>query len=831
MFDDDEEKPALELEAVPHEEQEEADDQATEAALDAAAILGTVQKADDQPLPEVAVALPINQRPIFPLMTLPLVIPSGPLADAVVQAVKEHDGHVAFFMTKNILEDGADYTIDDLYEMGSLARILKHKVHEDGNVQVFVHVLARFQRLEEVSHKEILLIHGKPIKPQVDRDDPQIRALVMGIVSALKQLIAYNPVFEDEIKVVLANFNNLDGPGRLTDLAASLTTAKREDVQAVLDIVQLVPRMEKVLVLLAKETELAQLKNKIAEQINTQVDEHQRKFFLNEQLKAIKAELGIETDEKSLELGKLHEAFMDRRQHMSEEAIEVVETELEKLRLIEPGSAEYGVARGRLEWIIDLPWGITSEDNHDLTALRAGLDADHFGLEDIKERIIEFCAVRSLKPDKAGGIITLVGPPGTGKTSIGVSIAKQLGREFYRFSVGGMRDEAEIKGHRRTYVGALPGKIAQALRRSGSMNPVILLDEIDKLGQGLQGDPASALLEVLDPEQNRDFLDHYLDIRLDLSQVLFVCTANDLGGIPDPLRDRMEIIRLAGYVEDEKVAITNKYIVPKQRKEHGLATRDISIGKLSIKTVIRDYAREAGVRQAEQLIAKICRKVATQKASDTDDFTKVTIRPENLAEYLGQPYMRDDALMLQATPGVVTGLAWTSMGGATLEIEALAIPQAAGKGGFQLSGQLGDVMKESAGLARSYLRANAERLGIETSWFDDNLLHIHVPAGATPKDGPSAGITMATAMLSLAQGKPVKRKVGMTGELTLTGRVYPIGGVREKLVAARRSGLKLAIFPEANRRDVVELPDRIKAGIDIEFVSQLDQVLALVGIE
>jgi ATP-dependent Lon protease len=832
MFGDDDDftdNEALEVEAVPHEE-DEANEGINESNLDAAAILGTMQKADDQPLPEVAVALPINQRPIFPLMTLPLVIPVGPLADAVVRAVKEHEGHVAFFMTKHILEDGADYNIDDLHDMGSLARILKHKVHEDGNVQVFVHVLSRFRRLEELSHEDVLLIRGEPIRPQVDRDDPQIRALVMGIVSALKQLIAYNPVFEDEIKVVLANFNNLDGPGRLTDLAASLTTAKREEVQAVLDMVPLVPRMEKVLVLLAKETELAQLKNKIAEQINTQVDDHQRKFFLNEQLKAIKAELGIETDEKSLELGKLQEAFEARRDNMSDEAVEVVEAEMEKLRLIEPGSSEYAVARGRLEWIVDLPWGITSEDNNDLIELRAGLDADHYGLEDIKERIIEFCAVRALKPDKAGGIITLVGPPGTGKTSIGISIAKQLGREFYRFSVGGMRDEAEIKGHRRTYVGALPGKIAQALRRSGSMNPVILLDEIDKLGQSFQGDPASALLEVLDPEQNRDFLDHYLDIRLDLSQVLFVCTANDLSGIPDPLRDRMEIIRLAGYVDDEKIAIASKYIVPKQRKEHGLATRDISINKSAVKSVIRDYAREAGVRQAELLIAKICRKVATEKASNPDEFIKKTIKPDTLATYLGQPYMRDDELLSTATPGVVTGLAWTSMGGATLEIEALAIPQSAGKGGFQLSGQLGDVMKESAGLARSFLRANAARLGISADWFDNTLIHIHVPAGATPKDGPSAGITMATAMLSLALEKPVRRKVGMTGELTLTGRVYPIGGVREKLVAARRNGLKLAVFPEANRRDVAELPDRIKAGIEIAFVSQLDDVLELMGL-
>jgi ATP-dependent Lon protease len=661
----------------------------------------------------------------------------------------------------------------------------------------------------------------------------------MAIVTSLKDLVEHNPVFADEIKMVLANFNNLDGPGRLADLAASLTTASRDDLQQILDLLPLIPRMERVLALLSKESELSQLKGRIRSQIEEKVTEQQRKFFLTEQLKAIKQELGIETDEKSLEMERFCTAFDEKREHMSEEVVNATEDELRKLTLLEPASSEYGVSRNRLEWLTGMPWGAITEDQLDLHGLRAGLDADHYGLEDVKNRIIEFCAVRRLKEDRGGGIICLVGPPGTGKTSIGASIAKQLGRTFFRFSVGGMRDEAEIKGHRRTYVGALPGKLAQGLRRSESMNPVILLDEIDKLSRGIQGDPASALLEVLDPEQNSDFLDHYLDVRLDLSQVLFVCTANDIGSIPEPLRDRMEIIRLAGYVEQEKVHIASSFLVPKQRKAHGLNTRDIAFSQGGLAKLVRNYAREAGVRRAEQLVAQICRKVATERAEHESArehgeaegaFAKVRIGVDNLERYLGKPYLADDELLATPTAGVVTGLAWTSMGGATLEIEAVAIPTEAGSGGFQLSGQLGDVMKESAGLARSYLRTEAQRLGIAEGWFDRHQIHLHVPAGATPKDGPSAGGTMATALLSLALGRPVRRRLGMTGELTLTGRVFPIGGVREKLVAARRSRLKTVLLPAANERDVAELPEHLTTGLDIHFVAHVDEVFAHAGL-
>lgn len=777
-------------------------------------------------LPAVVLALPLSQRPVFPHMMLPLMVPAGRLADGVRHAIQHLDGYLGFFLTREPMEDGSAYAAADLLPVGCIARVVKHQPVESGAVQVFAQVLGRFRIAAVQSAAPVVLVRGEVLRSEVDAGDPQVRSCAMAIVTALKELVQHNPVFADEIRMVLANFNNLDGPSRLADVAASLTTAKREELQVILETVPVVERMEKVLLLLAKETQLAELKTRIQGQIEQKVSEHQRKFFLTEQLKAIKQELGLETDDKSLELEKFREQVAAKGEAISAEARTVIDEELRKLQVLDPNSSEYGVTRSRLEWLIGLPWGVSTEDQLDLACLREGLDGDHFGLEDVKDRIVEFVAVRKLKPERQGGIIALVGPPGTGKTSVGASIARQLGRRFYRFSLGGMRDEAEIKGHRRTYVGALPGKPVQALKRCGSMNPVILLDEIDKLASGHQGDPAAALLEVLDPEQNKDFLDHYLDVRVDLSQVLFICTANELGGIPEPLRDRMEIIRMAGYVEAEKFAIARDHLVPKVRAAHGLRPGDATFGQAALRRMIRHYAREAGVRHLEQLIAKVCRKVALARAGGGAG--RVAITPANLEQYLGKPLMRDDELLARPRPGVVTGLAWTALGGATLEVEAVAVP--AGTGGFTLTGQLGDVMKESAGLARSYLAANAARLGLPEGWFDRHHVHLHVPAGATPKDGPSAGITMACALLSLATGRSVRPRLGMTGELTLTGRVYPIGGVREKLVAARRSGLDLVLLPVANERDWAELPELVKEGIEVRFVSTIDEVLAHAGL-
>ncbi len=797
----------------------------------------------DEHLPEVVVALPLNQRPVFPTMMLPLVIPAGRLSAAVRHAIASLDGYLGFFLTRAAIEDGGAFAYADLLPIGCIARVIKHQEIEGGGLQIFAQVLARF-RCERVEQAEpALLVRGTVIRTTVDAADPQVRACAMAIVTSLKELIQHNPVFADEIKLVLSNFNNIDGPGRLADIAASLTTAKRDEIQQVLETFDILPRMEKVLALLAKEAQLSQLKARIAQQIEGKVNDQQRKFFLNEQLKAIKQELGLESDDKSLDLKRFQEVLDQKGAAMSEEARTAMGDELRKLALLDPASSEYGVVRTRLEWISDLPWGVFTEDDLDLARLRAGLDADHYGLDDIKDRIVEFCAVRSLKADRGGGIIALVGPPGTGKTSIGASIAKHLGRKFFRLSLGGMRDEAEIKGHRRTYVGALPGKLVQALRRCGAMNPVIMLDEIDKLGFGHQGDPAAALLEVLDPEQNRDFLDHYLDVRVDLSQALFICTANELSGIPEPLRDRMEVIRLSGYVETEKQVIARDYLVPKQRAAHGLTRGDLGISGAALTRLIRDYAREAGVRQLEQLIAKVCRKVALAKArrpaagaaagrprstARSRPGERVQIGPPELQAYLGKPLMRDDALIDAPVPGVVTGLAWTALGGATLEVEAVATSN--DKGGLTLTGQLGDVMKESANLARSYLMSHADEFGLEPGWFDRHHVHVHVPAGATPKDGPSAGCTIATALLSLALGRPPRRRLGMTGELTLTGRIYPIGGVREKLIAAKRSGLTTVLLPKANERDYDELPEHVRSGLTVEFTETLGDVLRHAGL-
>ena len=806
----------------------------------------------EEHLPTVVVALPLSQRPVFPTMTLPLVIPAGRLADAVRAALKDHGGHIGFFLTRTALDDSATFAFADLLPIGSIARVVKHHELDGGGLQVFAQVLARFQLAALERAEPVLLVRGAAVRPQVDAADPQVRACAMAIVAALKELVQHNPVFADEIRMVLANFNNIDGPGRLADIAASLTTARREDIQQVLETYAVVPRMEKVLLLLAREQQLAQMKAKITHQIEEKVSDHQRRFFLNEQLKSIKQELGLESDDKSLDLQRFREVLAEKGAAMSAEVRGVMEEELRKLALLDPAANEYGVVRTRLEWLSDLPWGVVTPDQLDLAELRAGLDHDHYGLEEIKQRIIEFCAVRRLKAERGGGIIALVGPPGTGKTSVGASIARQLGRKFFRLSLGGMRDEAEIKGHRRTYVGALPGKLAQALRRAGAMNPVILLDEIDKLSSGHQGDPAAALLEVLDPEQNKDFLDHYLDVRIDLSQVLFICTANELSGIPEPLRDRMEVMRLSGYVEAEKLVIAHDHLVPKQLAAHGLTRRDLAFTRAGLGRLVRDYAREAGVRQLEQQVARICRKVATAKAAAGGGPVgagkgrskakagakpkagakrappRVVIGADDLVPWLGKPLMRDDALIVNPIPGVVTGLAWTAMGGATLEIEVVANPSASG--GLTLTGQLGDVMKESATLARAHLMSQAARLGVEAGWFDKHQVHVHVPAGATPKDGPSAGCAIATALLSLALGRPVKRRLGMTGELTLTGRVYPIGGVREKLVAAKRSGLATVLLPRANERDYDELPEHVRAGLEVVFVATLDEVLAHAGL-
>ena len=620
--------------------------------------------------------------------------------------------------------------------------------------------------------------------------------------------------------MVVSQLNN-DTPGTTMDVISNLLSSDAEILQQLLETIDWHQRAELLLRLIKEELEIAKIQQKISQQIDEKVNKQQKEFFLREQLKAIKKELGIEKDENESEVEKIERKLAEL--DLPDDILKAVNQELDKLKTLNPQSPDFNVTRNYLETIADLPWGKYSEDNHNIKKARAILDEDHYGLDEVKDLILEFLSSVIRRGKIAGSIICLVGPPGVGKTSIGKSVAKALDREFFRFSVGGMRDEAEIKGHRRTYIGAMPGKLIQALKRVGTSNPVIMLDEIDKIGTSFRGDPASALLEVLDPEQNSTFLDHYLDLPYDLSNVLFITTANQLDTIPGPLLDRMEVIRLAGYILEEKVEIAKHYLVPKQLQEHGFAEDEITFTDAALRLIVDKYAREAGVRNLEKQIRKIIRK-ATLKLAEEEEILFI-IDAEQVEDYLGKPIFRTEKLYDKAIPGVVLGLAYTSMGGATLYIEATAIP---GKQqAFKRTGQLGDVMKESSEIAYSYIHRLIKTKEPALDFFEQHHVHLHVPAGATPKDGPSAGITMALALYSLATGKAIIDGIAMTGELTLTGRVLPIGGVKEKTIAAKRVGITTVIFPEDNRKDFEELPAYIKEGLNVHYAKYFEDVLAV----
>jgi len=652
-----------------------------------------------------------------------------------------------------------------------------------------------------------------------------------------------NPLYNEELKQYL-NYFTPNEPGPLADFAAAITSATPTEMQEILETVPLLERMEKVLLLIRKELDVARMQAKITAQVQQQVGEQQKTFFLREQLKVIQKELGIAKDDRQADAEKFTSRLraLDVPDHIQARADE----ELEKLQVLDSASAEYGVTRNYLDWLTSVPWGVTSTDQLNLKAARIILDSDHDGLEDIKQRIIEFLAMGAYKGEIKGSILLLVGPPGVGKTSIGKSVARALGREFYRFSLGGMRDEAEIKGHRRTYIGAMPGKLIQSLKEVKVANPVIMLDEIDKIGASFQGDPASALLEVLDPEQNGEFLDHFLDVRVDLSKVLFICTANQLDSIPAPLLDRMEVLRLAGYLTEEKVLIARHHLWKKQLQRAGIAASRLVISDAALRQVIDGYAREAGVRGLEKQLGRIVRKAIVELLDDDDvqnsDKTRTRskvrgardnaghkkpakrrIGAKDIAHYLGSPIFHPQ--VPQRGLGVINGLAWTAMGGTTLAIEAAIVHSR--QRGLKLTGQLGDVMQESAQIAYSHVVSHLVELKGQADLFDDAQVHLHVPEGATPKDGPSAGVTMATALLSLARNKQVKRNIAMTGELTLTGRVLPVGGIREKVIAARRAGLKELILPQANERDYEEIPDYLKKGLIVHFVEYYHQVAGI----
>ena len=775
---------------------------------------GTELALPGQNLPDKVYIIPIHNRPFFPAQVLPVIVNEEPWAETLDLVSKSPHHSLALFFVDTPTDDPRHFDTNSLPEYGTLVKV-HHASRENGKLQFVAQGLSRVRISMWLKHHRPPYLVEVEYPQEVKQPTDEVKAYGMALINAIKELLPLNPLYSEELKNYLNRFSPND-PSPLTDFAAALTSATGNELQEVLDCVPMLKRMEKVLPMLRKEVEVARLQKEISAEVNLKIGEHQREFFLKEQLKVIQQELGLTKDDRSADIEQFQQRLEGK--NLPAQARKRIDEEINKLSILETGSPEYAVTRNYLDWASSVPWGVFGQDKLDLKHARKVLDAHHAGLDDIKDRILEFLAVGAYKGSVNGSIVLLVGPPGVGKTSVGKSIAESLGRPFYRFSVGGMRDEAEIKGHRRTYIGAQPGKLVQALKDVEVMNPVIMLDEIDKMGQSFQGDPASALLETLDPEQNVDFLDHYLDLRLDLSKVLFVGTANTLDSIPGPLLDRMEVIRLSGYITEEKIAIAKRHLWPKQLEKAGVSKNSLSISDSALRAVIDGYAREAGVRQLEKQLGKLVRKAVVKLLDDPK--TVIKIGPKDLEASLGMPPFRNEQVI--SGTGVITGLAWTSMGGATLPIEATRIHTL--NRGFKLTGQLGDVMKESAEIAYSYISANLQQFGGDPRFFDEAFVHLHVPEGATPKDGPSAGVTMASALLSLARNQAPKKGIAMTGELTLTGYVLPIGGVREKVIAARRQKIHELILPEPNRGNFEELPDYLKEGITVHFAKRFNDV-------
>ena len=880
--------------------------------------------------PQVLV-VPLNRRPLMPGVIMPVRITDERLIAEVEEMKDRGQAYVGTFLRKSeeaAAEDGGESGAnwdpsDDMHDMGTFAQVqniirvpdvgdaLKEgKEGEEGKERDPDEDTGGGATLLLLGHRRLRKTHTVRTDPMVVRvehlkespaqnaDDDVLKATANEVIATIKDLLKVNPLAKETLQYFAQRFQDFQDPAKLADLAASMCSADDLALQEILDTLDVRDRLSAALVLLKKEVELGKLQADIGRRVEEKISGDQRRYFLMEQLKSIKKELGMERDDKTALAEKFQAKFAPYRDQAPSHAVKVIEEELQKLAGLEPSSSEFNVTRNYLEWLTSIPWGHSSEERLDIAQAQEVLDADHYGLEDVKERILEFIAVGQLRGTTQGKIITMVGPPGVGKTSIGQSIARALDRKFFRFSVGGLSDVAEIKGHRRTYVGAMPGKLVQCLKSTGVDNPVVLIDEVDKLGRGYQGDPASALLELLDPEQNGTFLDHYLDVPVDLSKVLFVCTANVLDTIPGPLLDRMEVVRLSGYIADEKRQIARTYLEKVARERSGIGEGESTISDAAMTSLIEDYCREAGVRNLQKHLEKIYRKVAlklakakgpeaskrvgdarakviaARKALDAkederkklagtaksakaveaaeaevsalrdalesaeagvEEAMKATAASDpvvvdagkDLVEYIGQPPFQTDRIYDVTPPGVVTGLAWTSMGGSTLYIECTAVTQTGSekKGGtLRTTGQLGDVMQESSSIAHTYARAFLAERDPGNAFFDETALHVHVPAGSTPKDGPSAGCTMITAMVSLAAGKAVRPNLAMTGEVTLTGIVMPIGGVKEKTIAARRSGVTTILFPEGNRKDYEELSDDIKEGLEVHFVSTYDEV-------
>jgi ATP-dependent Lon protease len=767
-------------------------------------------------LPGVIPVIPQTERPFFPGQIIPLLLDPDEWTDTIRFAQEQANNIIGLTLVASRRSEHT--TIKDFYRMGTACRI--HRVGKvDGRMQMLLEGLQRFRVSDWLSRRIPFTARVEYFPEERYEEIPEIKAYAIAIINTIKELVPLNPLYGEEFKLFLDNFHPND-PSHLADFAASLTTSRREEQQEVLEAIDLLTRLQRVHVLINKELEVAKAQADIRRQVEEEMQEHQREHILREQMKVIQKELGISKDDRTAEIDRFQERLAALT--LPAAARKRIDEELQKFSVLETGSPEYATTRNYLDWLTQLPWGRYSEEQLDLKRARDILDQDHDGLDDVKQRILEFIGVGIMKGTVSGSIILFVGPPGVGKTSLGRSIARALGRKFFRFSLGGMRDEAEIKGHRRTYVGAMPGKFIQAFKDTETANPVIMLDEIDKVGASFRGDPASALLEVLDPEQNGDFLDHYLDVPFDLSKALFICTANQLDSIPAPLLDRMEIIQLSGYLASEKLDIARHHLWPRQLERNGLKQRgQLRIDRAALRKIVEDYAREAGVRRLEKYLGQIARKAVVKLLDGVT--APIRVRADDVEEYLGKPVFSKDQPLTGV--GVIIGLAWTAMGGATLSIEATRIHSFSR--GFKLTGQLGEVMKESAEIAYSHILAHAERLGASPEFFENSLIHLHVPAGATPKDGPSAGITMASALLSLARNRKPRRHIAMTGELTLTGLVLPVGGIREKVIAARRAGIRELILPAANQGDFEDIPEHIRAGLKLHFAGQYDQVASI----
>jgi len=772
-------------------------------------------------LPERVMVIPLHDRPMFPKMMGPIIVDDLVLQQAVMKHVNRNAPLYFGLILQKPNEDGLAHAAedaDDFFKVGSVARVIQVSPFKPGEpLQVLVQALERFDVVALEKKNSIFTTEVKYWFEDIQENTEELKAYSVAIIDCIKELVNMNPLFKEGLSLLIERIN-LSDPGSLADFAASMTTSSGTEIQKILETFDVRKRLEMVLILLKNEVEISKLKAKISKRIEEQLSKQQREFFLKQQLQEIKKELGLAKDDTQTELEKYQKRL--KKLVLSDEARDKINEEMEKLKLLGASSPEFNVTRTYLDWLTILPWGVYSKDSYNRKKAAKILDRDHYGLEDVKDRILELISVGVIKGDLSGTILLLQGPPGVGKTSIGRSVAQSLGREFFRFSLGGMRDEAEIKGHRRTYIGAMPGKFIQAIKTCNTANPVIMLDEVDKIGASFHGDPASALLEVLDPEQNRDFLDHYLDVRFDLSKIFFMCTANQLDTIPAPLMDRMEIIQLPGYILEEKVEIARRHLIPKQLEAHGLTPKQITLSKAVIGAIVDGYAREAGVRGLENSIKKILRKSVNRIIEKPDE--NVRIHVDELKELLGKRVFSEEQAFKKPRVGVITGLAYTSMGGTTLYIESILIPT--GQPGFKQTGQLGKVMVESSEIAYNYVRSLMKENSKSMELFNKNLLHLHVPAGATPKDGPSAGITMACSIYSIVTNQPIRANLAMTGELTLSGLVMPIGGVKEKMIAAKRAKIEEVILPKENQEDFEMLPDHIKAGFTPYFVATFEEV-------